>query len=542
MTTTSLRWNRWQLRGALLVLTLLTPAAAGAADIIVNTAAARPAAEAPALEMKDNAVQLSLDRAVEIALQQNLGLVIERYTRTQQRLGITQSLGIYDLLSNAVATAEDSKSATLSAIEASASNRQSAAFSFTQLIPTGGAVSVGWDGSRTESNAQIFEEPTFYNSGANFSFSQPLLRDFGRLATERGILVARTNSQVSRQEFERQVTATIQQVEDAYWNLVGSRQQLVVAQESLGLARELHDRNRIQVEVGTMAPLELVQSEAAIASREEDIIRATAFIGDSEDVLRQLLNLPSGELWERVILPTTPPETEKVAINVAEAIATAYAERPELRTEELRVAQAELDAEFFRNQLKPTLDLNVDYGYSGVGLNFSDAFSQVTGLDFRGWTARLVFAYPIQNRSARAQSAIANLDLERLQTELDQQKTTVATEVRRSARAVETAAKQIEAARISREFQEKNLDAEKKRYENGMSTSFQITQIQEDVTQARSNEVTATVNYRRALVEYYRAIGRLLEQHDVGIDDPEDPNYASSRFSFSRAPLPGEGR
>jgi outer membrane protein len=508
----------------------------------VNTNAVRPAAEAPALEMKDNAIQLSLERAVEIALQQNLGLVIERYTRTQQRLGITQSLGIYDLLANATATAEDSKSATLSALVPSASSRQAVNFSFTQLVPTGGAVSVGWDNSRSESNSQFLQASTFYNSGATFSFSQPLLRDFGRLATERGILIARTNSQVSRQEFERQVTATIQQVEDAYWNLVGSRQQLVVAQESLGLARELHDRNRIQVEVGTLAPLELVQSEAAIASREEDIIRATAFIGDSEDVLRQLLNLPSGELWERVILPTTPPETEKVAINVAEAIATAYAERPELRTEELRVAQAELDAEFFRNQLKPTLDLNVDYGYSGVGLNFSDAFSQVTGLDFRGWTARLVFAYPIQNRSARAQSAIANLDLERLQTELDQQKTTIATEVRRSARAVETAAKQIEAARISREFQEKNLDAEKKRYENGMSTSFQITQIQEDVTQARSNEVTAKITYRTALAEYYRAIGRLLEQHDVGIDDPEEPDYASRRFSFSREPLPGEGK
>src|SRR6185295_9930913 len=314
------------------------------------------------------------------------------------------------------------------------------------------------------------------------------------------------------------------------------------AQQSLGLARELHERNRIQVEVGTMAPLEIVQSEAAIASREEDIIRATANIGDAEDVLRQLLNLPAGELWEKAILPTTAPETEKISINVDEAIRTAIAERPELRTEELRLAQAQVDASFARNQLKPSLDLTVNYGASGVGLAFNNALDQVTGLDFRGWLAQLVFAYPLQNRAARAQSASANLDVERLQTELDQQKTTIATEVRRAARAVETAAKQIDAARISREFQEKNLDAEKKRYENGMSTSFQITQIQEDVTQARSNEVTAKITYRTALAEYYRAIGRLLEQHDVGIDDPEEPDYAASRFSFRRAPLPGEGK
>jgi outer membrane protein len=544
MRRTSLRSNSWHYRGASLALCLIWLAAGGPAraqEVVVTTTAARPA-EAPALETRDNAVQLSLEQAVEAALQHNLGLVIERYTRTQQRLGIAQSLGIYDLLANASASASDSTSATLSALEASKSNRQAATFSFTQLIPTGGAVSFGWDNVRTESNAQIFQEPTFYDSDATFSFSQPLLRDFGRLATERGILLARTNSQVSRQEFERQVTVTIQQVVDAYWLLVGARQQLVVAQESLGLARELHGRNRIQVEVGTKAPLELVQSEAAIASREEDIIRATANIGDAEDQLRQLLNLPPGELWERPIVPTTPPETERISIDVDQAIATALAERPELRTEELRVAQAQLDAEFFRNQLRPTLDLNLDYGYSGVGLDFRNAFNQVTGLDFRGWTAQLVFAYPIQNRSARAQSAIANLDVERVQTQLDQQKTLIATEVRRAARAVETAAKQIEAARISREFQEKNLEAERKRYENGMSTSFQITEIQEDVTQARSNEVTATINYRTALAEYYRAIGRLLEQHDVAVDDPEEPDYASQRFSFSRAPLPGEER
>jgi outer membrane protein len=545
MRRTSLRSNPWQYRGAILALTLAWLAVGGAAqaaEVTVNAGAARPT-EAPTLEMRDDAVQLSLARAVEIALQQNLGLVIERYTRTQQRLAITGSLGLYDLLANADVSARDAKSPTISSIEASASNSQQFNFSFTQRVPTGGDVSFGWNNSRSESNSPVFANPTFYDSGFTFAYSQPLLRNFGRLATEREILVAQTNNRVSRQEFERQVTLTVQQVEDAYWNLVGARQQLVVAQESLGLARELHDRNRIQVEVGTMAPLELVQSEAAIAVREEDIIRATSAIGDAEDALRQLLNLPTdGDIWQKAIQPTTPPETERISIDLNDAIATAFAERPELKTEELRLAQARLDADFFRNQLKPSLNLNVNYGTSGIGLRFGDAFDQVTGLDFRGWFAQLQFGYPIQNRAARAQSASANLDVERAQTVIDQQKTAITTEVRRAARAVDTAVKQIDAARISREFQEKNLEAERKRYENGMSTSFQITEIQEDVTQARSNEVTATIAYRTALAEYYRAVGRLLEQQGVAIDDPEEPDYASRRFSFSREPLPGETR
>ncbi|HEX9941837.1 MAG TPA: TolC family protein [Thermoanaerobaculia bacterium] len=538
-----MRLNPWKYREALLALALgvLAAGSAAAEEVRVSTTAARPA-EAPALDIKDNAVQLSVDQAVRIALQQNLGLVIERYTRTQQRLGIIQNLGLYDLVAQATAGAQASEAPGVSQIQGTESNQQDFNFSFRQTIPTGGNVAFGWSNSRSEANSPL-RANLLYSSGFSFTYNQPLLRDFGRLATERNILIARTNSRVSRQEFERQVTTTIQDVVNAYWTLVGAREQLVVAQQSLSLARELHERNRIQVEVGTLAPLEMVQSEAAIATREEDIIRSTSNIGDAEDQLRRLLNLPAvGGLWQTPIVPTTSPATERVTIDVDEAIRTAFAERPELRTQELQLEQARLDAEFFRNQLKPALDLSVNYGYGSAAPVFGTAFDQLSGFDFPDWSAQLVFSYPLQNRTARAQSAIANLDVDRVQTRLDEQKTVIATEVRRAARGVETAFKQIEAARVARQFQEKNLEAERKRYENGMSTSFQITQIQEDLTEARSREVTATINYRTALAEYYRATGRLLEHEGVAIDDPDEPDYAAQRFSFSRAPLPGEER
>lgn len=548
MRKTSLRSNPRKYRGAFLALALgllvgsNAQGQAPAQSVRVNTEAGKSVGT-PNLEMKDNSVQLSLDQAVEIALQQNLGIVVERYNRTRQRLAITQSLGIYDLLANADLSASDTNAAVVSATEAGKSNQQEFNFSFTQRVPTGGDVSLGWRNSRVESNAAVREVPESYNSGFTFAYSQPLLRDFGRLATERGIIVAQRNSQISGQEFERIVTATTQDVVNAYWNLVNAREQLVVAQESLSLARELHERNRIQVEVGTLAPLELVQSEASIATREESIIRATSSIGDAEDVLRRLLNLPAeGGLWEKPIVPTTPPETERITIDVDAAIATALQERPELRTQEFQLELARLDADYFRNQLKPDLNLNVQYGYSGIGLRFGDAFDQITGLDFGRWFIQLQFAYPIQNRAARAQSASANLNVDRVQTLLEDQRSLITTEVRRAARAVETAAKQIDAARTSVNFQEKNLEAEKKRYENGMSSSFQITQIQNDVTQARSGEVQAVINYRTALAEYYRATGRLLDQQGIAIDDPADPDWAARRFSFSREPLPGERR
>lgn len=509
----------------------------------VDTVAARPAATAPNFEVKDNAIQLSLEQAVEIALQQNLGIVVERYNRTRQRLAITESLGLYDLFVQSDVSASDTSAPVISATDAGESNQQQFNFSFAQRVPTGGDVSFGVQNNRSESDAAVRDLSEAFDSGFTFAYSQPLLKNFGRAINERGIVIAQRNSQISGQEFENVVTTTTQDVVNAYWNLVNSREQLVVAQQSLSLAQELHSRNRIQVEVGTLAPLELVQSEASIATREEDIIRATSSIGDAEDVLRRLLNLPAeGGLWETPIVPTTDPETDRITIDVDAAIATALQERPEMRTQEIQLALAQMDADFFRNQLRPDLNLNVQYGFSGVGLRFGDAFDQISGLDFGGWLLQLQFSYPIQNRSARAQSASANLNVDRVRTLVDDERSLITTEVRRAARGVETAAKQIDAARTSVRFQEQNLDAERKRYENGMSSSFQITQIQNDLTQARSREVAATINYRTALAEYYRSTGRLLEQHGVSIDDPEDPDYRSQRFKLRRMPLPGEQR
>jgi outer membrane protein TolC len=291
--------------------------------------------------------------------------------------------------------------------------------------------------------------------------------------------------------------------------------------------------NQIRVDVGTLAPLELVQSEVGIATREEDIIRAGAAVEDAADSLRRLLNVDEGRLWELAIVPDTSPETERVAIDVAAAMAAARQERPDLESQRLAVRTKDIDAAYFRNQRRPQLDLSASYGYSGVGGaqlvrdpatgevvrslpgGYSDAVEQVTRVDFPTWSFGLTFSLPLQNRAARAQSTIADLELEEAKTALQDLEQLVLTEVRTAARAVDTAAKQIDSARVSSRLAEKNLDAERKRYENGMSTSFQVLQIQEDLSGARSREVSAVATYRRALVEYYRAIGRLLAENRV---------------------------
>lgn len=548
MKRTFSRFNRWKHLGALLLGGLLLAGPAGAAAGVRVSARLQPPPppEPPAFDIRDNAVQLSVDQAIEIALQRNLGIVVQRYLRVNAMLNVTESLGIYDLTTQAELSAFSNTGPVIDPTTPTQTGRSdSLGFTFIQNVPTGGKVTVGWENNYVPSGTSDtgVDFPSRYGSGLTFSLVQPLLGGYGRDVTERNIVIAQTNSQISRQDFRLQVITITQQVINAYWALVNAREQLVVAQESLQLARDLNERNRIQVQVGTLAPLDITQSEAAIATREEGIIQATSAIGDAEDELRRLLNLPTGPLWSTPINPTSDPKTtEKPAVNIDEIIRTAIAARPELHTQELQLAQARRDADYFHRLLLPSLGLNVRYGYNGTGLAFNDAFSQITGLEFRSWSAALQFSYPLQNRQARAQSAIANIDVDRFGALYDQERKVVETEVRRAARALDTATKAIDAARIAREFQDKNLDAEKKRYENGMSTAFQITQIQDQLTQARSNEVTATVNYRTALAEYYRATGQLLDHQGVAIDDPEDPDYASQRFSFRRGILPGERR
>ena len=522
------------------------PPASGAPLQVSTDAAERPVAIEPV--RGDGKVLLTLDDAVAIALRANLGIAVQRFERQRSRYAVFQNVGIYDLRAEAFTRAFDSTSPTGSQLESSAFDQQIANVGVAQLLPTGGDVNLFWNNQRQATNNLFQTLNPQFRSEAGFEYTQPLLRDFGRVATEYGIRLARLDSRVSGAEFERTVATTVRDVETAYWNLVEAREQLVVAEESLGLARELHERNRIQVEVGTMAPLEMVQSEAAIALREEDIIRAGAGVEDAADQLRRLLNFPPGELWTLPIEPQTPPEIAHVAVDLDAAIATALAERWELGQQQLLIERGQVDEAYLRNQTLPDIDLAIRYNYSGLGGDllerdpitneptgrivpggFGDAFEQLTGIDFDTWSATLTFGYPLQNRAARARRTSAELAVERERAALEDLKAGVVTEVRTAARAVETAAKQIEAARASRVFQERNLDAERKRYENGMSTSYRINEIQEDLALARSREVTAVTTYRRALADYYLATGRMLEEKGIDITDQE---AEVERFTF----------
>lgn len=521
---------------------ILAAALSGAAAAVVVSVEVEPGIGTPELRIEDGLLHLTLEEARTLALERNLALVVERYRQKESELGLWRSQGIYDPSLTADFGAFDETQPSVSFLDGAdvqINEGQNWDFEIGRLFESGGSGSVSWNNRRNTSNSSFANLNPSYRVDFDLSFRQPLLRDFGKATTNRLIRIARTNLDISRENFEAQVVATLQSVEDAYWNLVEARAQLGVAEKSLALAEQLHEQNRIRVDVGTLAPLELVQSEAGIATRKEEIIRARGLVGDSQDVLRQLMNLRDPKLWTVDFALETDPERDEVEIDIEQAIATALAERPELRSKRLSQETLSQDIDYFHNQQLPRVDLRVVYGVNGLGGDlretdfftgellrerpggYSDALDQASGGNFEGWSAGVNVVYPIFNRSAKANRALAETGFERGSVELADLENAITTEVRRLARFVDTARQALESARVSRRLAERNLDAEQKRYQNGLSTSFQVLEVQEDLTAARSREVAAVTGYRKALVLYYRAIGRLPEESGVEISDSD---------------------
>lgn len=534
----SFQHSVWAVSLALACAALLLPGVVVAEGIAIqsttNGVEERPALGSLSdlgLEVEDGATELSLEDAIDTALQRNLSLDVQRLRRDQALLGIDSERGIYDFNLTVVTTLNSDTTPPSSTLQQA--NIITTDFigwnnTLSRLTPFGGTATVQFDNQEIEFSDRAIQPNPRSQVDLDVNFLQPLMRGFGRTVTEQGLIIARNNSAISREDFQLQVETVVADVIVQYWSLVEARKQLEVARESLDLAKELHEMNRIQVDVGTKAPLEMVQSEVGVATREEDIIRLTATVEDAADNLRQLINLDRGNLWEIGLVPVTDPEIAHEPIDLRAAVDKALEQRPDIRRLRLNNDTLGVQAEVAKNNKKPRLDVFAEYALNGlagdvnlpgnmVRAGYSDALSQVTDGEFDGWTLQATFAMPLQNRQAKAESARAELAVVEGSAQLRDLQQQILTEVRRNARAVETAAKQIESARISSKLAGRNLDAERKRYENGLSTSFQVLEIQEDLSNARSREVSAVINYRRALSNYHRAVGSLLSENAIKV-------------------------
>lgn len=496
------------------------------------------------------ALRLSLSDAVNTAMRQNLGVQLQNYETRISGYNLRGQYGLFDWISAGDVGIASDRNATTSSIQASSGRSINANASVSQIIPTGGQYSFAFRNGRATTAGGFTNVSPAYTSSLAFNFAQPLLKDFGVDVTRRNITIARNNLGITQGTFRTAVMDTVSAVEQAYLDLSYARRNIDVVKEALFLARDQARITQIRIDVGASAPLDILQPRVQIATTEESLVIAVASVRDAEDRLRTLLNLPREE-WDRPIIPVDEVRYEPMTINMDQAVQQALQNRPEMNQQRLATESLKVTALYARNQTLPTVDFNLGYNVAGVAgrtldvddttgqpfvvssTNYGEALSQIFGRDFPSWNVGFSFGYPLMNIGARATARAAELDLQQSQTFEAQTRQNIAVEVRAAARQVETFARTIAASKAARDAAERNVEAERKRYENGMTTNFQVLEVQRQLSDARVRELFSLVGYNKAVAAYHRAVGDILDVHSIRVEEPEiaaEPEWRTTFF------------
>lgn len=525
-----------QLVTRLAIVCLALAPVAVAADLDVP---ATPSVVAPLPAAADGVLALDLRDAFALALGRNLDLQVGRYDLALADTAIQQSGGLFDPELSAGVTGDFRRSPSATVLEgADVPESRNTRFNLGlgALLPAGTQVSVGAQTTRSETNSQFASLNPSWSSSMTASLRQPLLDGFGTTVNRAGILIAESRRDQTAAAFETILVDTLQQVERAYWDLAAARAAISVREQSLALAERLLNETRERVKVGTSAPIDLVQSEAGVASRQQDLIVARNQAGNAEDALKAVLGFDDAAEWLVQIDTTESYDAERLHPELRTAIDAALANRPELRQQRESLSVLDLNTKVARNATLPSLDLRASYGYSGLGgriqdfeplpeakSGFSDSAGQVGDLDFPNWSLGIELSVPLANTDAKSRLAARRFEHEQGKVRLRALEQSVIRQVRVAVRALEDGAANIDAALSSRDLAERNLDAEQTKFANGLSTNFQVLQIQDDLARAQLTLIQAYLSYRQAMAGYLAATGTLLEGYDITVADPGAP-------------------
>jgi len=490
-------------------------------------AAREAAAQEPATA---TAVPLTLEDAVRRAIDNNLEIVVERLNPQTFDFTLASLRANYKPVSTAVFGRRDNVRPPTNLLNPGSPNVS------TMTYNTGITQNLWWGGGNlalTFNNSKIVSptdrlasfDPQF-NSLYLFSYTQPLLRGFRIDQTRQQMATTTINRDNAELNLKARTTNTLAQVRSAYWDYVYSIQAVDVGRQSLALASKLLSDNKIRVEVGTMAPMDVVQAEAEEATRQQALTTATATMRTAELALKRLIVSGTNDpLWSQHIEPTDRPDYQAAAVDVEAAVRTALQQRTDLQIARNNFETNNVLLKSQRNQSLPDVDALITYGASGLGgtqYNFTgsgldrvrqgiavqggynDALSTLFNRQYPNWQFAFNVSYPIGGNAAEAQAARTRLLLQQNQAQIRATELTVATEVSNAALQVTNSIEALAAARAARELSQRRLDAEMSRFEVGMSNNYQVVQSQRDLREAQNSELRALLNYRKALVEFDR--------------------------------------
>lgn len=510
------------------VLPLLALPLARAQDADAPAAAETPRAVDPA-DPAGRALELSLQDAIDMALANNLDLEIETLAADIARYDYLGSWGAFDpvfRLSGSFSDTEVQGNSGLAGGTVVTSDSQAYSTSLSLPFTTGGRLDLSYDRDNTRTNNSFALFDTSTTDNISVALTQPLLRGaWNRFATS-DQREAEVNYEKQSHRFEEIRQRVVRDVAVAYWELVGARELLGVREVALetGERQLAQDQERRRVGVGTA--VQVLQSETNVAQLQEQRLLAESDLRAAEDALRMLLFQTADgnggqtlESWDWPVVPTTPlPEVDRdPMVSWTLSLDQALVSRPELRQQRLEIEASEVRLERARSGRLPGLDLTLSANSSGFGADPDDAFQTAIGYDFPTYTGTLSFDVPLRNRTAGYAERAARVALRSARIGYDRVELTVLSEVRTAVRDVRYASQGVVAAEKSVDLAERQLAAENARYDEGLSTTFQVLEFQRDLVQARSNLTTARGAWAKALASLAHAEGRV----DSAVRDAE---------------------
>jgi outer membrane protein len=466
---------------------------------------------------------------VKLALEQNLGIQIQRIDPQIQDLSIAQAKSFWaPSISSTIAENKQTQAVTsaLSGGSSAATSVLNSQFSggvgLSQTLPWGGAYSANWNNARLTSTNVFSTFSPQLSSNLNLQYAQPLLRNLSMDAIRQQVALSKKSRDLSDINLESVVTLTARNVRNAYWDLAYAMDNLKAQQESLALSQQSLKDNQKRVEIGTMAPIDIVQAQAEVASNESGVIVAESQIRAAQDKLRALIFDPAdANFWNVNLEPTDEAPFAEQAVDVQAAVRNALDKRTDVRSAKNTLAQGDVNIKYFNNQIKPDVNAQLSYVTTGVGGTGLSQINQLTGAplsvgsrsfgnvlgdvfqsQYPNWTVGVQIAYPLGSSTAQANLARTKLQYQQAQTQMKNLQMQVVLQVRDAGRNVTTNEKLVLSARASRELQEKKLEAEQKKLAAGMSSSFFVFQAQRDLAVARVAEIQAISAFNKSLVDF----------------------------------------
>ena len=472
--------------------------------------------------------RLSVDDAVKLALEQNLGIQIDRLNPQIQDVAVAQArTGWIPNLTSSLTNNSQNQPPTsaLSGGQTKVTNGQFAtAIGLAQTLKTGANYSFSWNSARQTSTNIFTNFDPLLSSNVAFNVTQPLLQNFKTDNLRSTLEATRKDRQAADIQLQSTIVATTRNVKNAYWDLAYNIDNLKAQQQSLDLAKRLLADNEKRVQIGTMAPIDIVEAQSEVARNEESVIVAEAAIKQAEDRLRALIFDPKmPDFWTVGLEPSDGMPFAPQAIDVDGAVRRAIANRTDIQVSKNALERNDINIKLFRNQILPQVNATASYQSNAVGGVFlspvslaqlgaprsvvgEQGFGSVLGDIFTNtfptWTVGLTVSYPLGTSAQETNLAKARLQYQQEETQLKNLEMQVATQVRDAGRQVVTNQKRVDSARAARELAERRLEAEEKKFAAGIQISFFVFQAQRDLATARTSEIRAIADYNKSLVDF----------------------------------------